>query len=199
MPDHGLQVLKNALRLSRQFLHVVHIGLIILNTLELLLDKLKAKESEQNSLNERKDRCNESVGIIRFDHVWFRFVGHEVVKGKNHHNNQHGSSNSSIKHEQDKELEIALSNAIVDPGAVVVHLEDAVAALLAMVRSFRFPSFVRAALTVFVSALLKVLRLLEAVWNVARVRPSSPLVGKNGGDAEEVEEKSKDNTGRSEG
>lgn len=69
MPDHGLQVLKNALRLSRQFLHVVNIGLIILNTLELLLDKLKAKESEQNSLNERKDRCNESVGIIRFDHV----------------------------------------------------------------------------------------------------------------------------------
>lgn len=82
---------------------------------------------------------------------------------------------------------------------MVVHLEDAVAALLAMVRSFRFPSFVRAALTVFVSALLKVLRLLETVWNVARVRPSSPLVGKNGGDAEEVEEKSKDNTGRSEG
>jgi hypothetical protein len=82
---------------------------------------------------------------------------------------------------------------------VVVHLEDAVAALLAMVRSFRFPGFVRAALTVFVSALLKVLRLLEAVWNVARVRPSSPLVGKNGRDAEEVEQKSKDNAGRSEG
>jgi len=63
-----------------------------------------------------------------------------------------------------------VTHTVIDPGAVVVHLKDALATLTTVVSSRRFPSFnLLALLAVLNFKFFRLKRCLEAEWDAARV------------------------------
>lgn len=67
---------------------------------------------------------------------------HQVVKAEKHHDDQHRRCKTCVKNELKKELHVFSTHAIVDPGTVMVHFENAHAALAAVMCALGFPMHV---------------------------------------------------------
>ena len=78
----------------------------------------KGHWKRNQNTNQLQSEVNISLGCLRHS---FELVDHE-------NNRNHGHEDQpdlQIKYEKDKVLAVVKSNAIVDPGAVVIHVQDA--------------------------------------------------------------------------
>ena len=64
---------------------------------------------------------------------------HQVIKAEEHHDDEHGGCKAGIEDELEEEFHVFSADTIIDPGAVMVHLEYAPAALAAVMRSLGLP------------------------------------------------------------
>ena len=87
-----------------------------------------------------------------------------------HRDDHEVGDNQHVDQEQDEKFAIPKSNAVIDPGAVMVHLEDAEATFTAVVSPDWLPRFLPLTLrTVFVLAVLTLEWSHHALWDASRV------------------------------
>ena len=65
----------------------------------------------------------------------------QVVESKEHQDGEVGRGNANVNDKLEEVLEVARTDTVVNPRAVVIHPEDADAALSAVVSANRLPCF----------------------------------------------------------
>jgi hypothetical protein len=108
------------------------------------------------------------------------FGREQIVERKDHHETEIGRRNADVDDKLQEVLHVAVSDAIVHPWTMVVHLEDAEAALTAAMGSWRLPCLLDIALLDVID--FKVLRLewrSHSFLDFARIGKRRPQVREN--------------------
>ena len=113
----------------------------------------------------------------------------QIVEGEDAEEGKRGRGEHDVEDELEEELHVALADAVVDPRAVVVHLEYAEAALAAVVRPRRFPRLApRALLAILHLHEFALERRCHTIWDAAGVGEGRPQVRGVRKEAEAVED-----------
>ena len=161
-------------------LQIVDVGLIVCKRLALLGQKLVGENCEEHALDEGEYAAEETTTVVRGAHVLLAVLGSEEhVERNGHQQTEVQTAQQAVYDELEEVFIVALSDTIVDPRAVVVHLQDlleigntylkdAGAALRAVVRTLWLPTHVT-----FLAALkhgrFDAVRYLNVLWDSAWV------------------------------
>lgn len=119
---------------------LVDIALVLVDALELLCEDLVCEEGEEDAFDERNNTHDEGNGVARAVHVHFgAFAGEQVVEREEHQEGEIDAREADVDDELDEVLVVTLAHAVVNPGAVVVHLENAEATFLTVMGPDWFP------------------------------------------------------------
>ena len=154
--------------------HLVNVALVVFNRCKMLSQQVVCEVAEETALDKCEDVANESLNILATLHVYARvFALEQEAEGEDAEEAKHCGTDHDVAYKLHEVLHITMADAVVDPGAVMVHLEHTEATLATMVGACRLPSLLLLALFARVS--LRVLALegcLHATGDATRVGES---------------------------